>query len=155
MNQSPVSDYDYIVIGAGSAGCVLANRLSEDPARSVLLLEAGKDDRSLFIRMPTALSIPMNTPRFSWGYWGEPEPGLDGRRMDCARGKVLGGSSAINGMVYVRGHADDLINGLRQGPPAGATPTACLTLSAQSVGWVEKMPTGAVRGRSIPVTETI
>ena len=66
-----MSDYDYIVIGAGSAGCVLANRLSEDPAHSVLLLEAGKDDRSLFIRMPTALSIPMNTPRFSWGYWGE------------------------------------------------------------------------------------
>ena len=107
MNRSSVSEYDYIVIGAGSAGCVLANRLSEDPEHSVLLLEAGKDDRSLFIRMPTALSIPMNTPRFSWGYWGEPEPGLDGRRMDCARGKVLGGSSAINGMVYVRGHAAD------------------------------------------------
>ncbi len=117
MNRSPVSEYDYIVIGAGSAGCVLANRLSEDPEHSVLLLEAGKDDRSLFIRMPTALSIPMNTPRFSWGYWGEPEPGLDGRRMDCARGKVLGGSSAINGMVYVRGHASDF----DQWVEAGAT----------------------------------
>ena len=102
-----MSDFDFIVIGAGSAGCVLANRLTEDPACSVLLIEAGKDDRSLFIRMPTALSIPMGTPRFNWGYWGESEPHLDGRRMDCARGKVLGGSSAINGMVYVRGHAAD------------------------------------------------
>ena len=82
-----MSDYDYIVIGAGSAGCVLANRLSENPAHSVLLLEAGKDDRSLFVRMPTALSIPMNPPRFNWGYRGEPEPVLDGRRMSCGRRK--------------------------------------------------------------------
>ena len=102
-----MTEFDYIIVGAGSAGCVLAHRLSEDPDCSVLLLEAGADDRSLFIRMPTALSIPMNTPRFNWGYWGQPEPHLDGRRMDCARGKVLGGSSAINGMVYVRGHASD------------------------------------------------
>lgn len=102
-----MTEFDYIIVGAGSAGCVLANRLTEDGQYSVLLIEAGKDDRSLFIRMPTALSIPMNTPRFNWGYWGEPEPGLDGRKMDCARGKVLGGSSAINGMVYVRGHAKD------------------------------------------------
>jgi len=102
-----LSEFDYIIVGAGSAGCVLANRLTEDAAHSVLLIEAGKDDRSLFIRMPTALSIPMSTPRFNWGYWGAAEPGLEGRKMDCARGKVLGGSSAINGMVYVRGHAQD------------------------------------------------
>ena len=102
-----MTEFDYIIVGAGSAGCVLAHRLSEDPDCSVLLLEAGADDRSLFIRMPTALSIPMNTPRFNWGFWGQPEPHLNGRRMDCARGKVLGGSSAINGMVYVRGHASD------------------------------------------------
>jgi choline dehydrogenase len=67
-----MNEYDYIIVGAGSAGCVLANRLSHDPANRVLLIEAGADDRSLFIRMPTALSIPMNTPRFSWGYWGNP-----------------------------------------------------------------------------------
>jgi choline dehydrogenase len=63
-----VTEFDYIIVGAGSAGCVLAHRLSEDPDCSVLLLEAGADDRSLFIRMPTALSIPMNTPRFNWGF---------------------------------------------------------------------------------------
>ena len=110
-----MTEFDYIVVGAGSAGCVLANRLTEDGRQSVLLIEAGKDDRSLFIRMPTALSIPMNTPRFNWGFWGQPEPGLDGRRMDCARGKVLGGSSAINGMVYVRGHAEDFDDWARDG----------------------------------------
>ncbi|MBR9796686.1 MAG: choline dehydrogenase, partial [Gammaproteobacteria bacterium] len=136
MNRSSASVYDYIVIGAGSAGCVLASRLSEDPEHSVLLLEAGKDDRSLFIRMPTALSIPMNTPRFSWGYWGEPEPGLDGRRMDCARGKVLGGSSAINGMVYVRGHAADF----DQWVEAGATGWGyadCLPYFKRAERWMD------------------
>ena len=110
-----MSEFDYIIVGAGSAGCVLANRLTEDGTHSVLLIEAGKDDRSLFIRMPTALSIPMNTPRFNWGYWGVAEPGLEGRKMDCARGKVLGGSSAINGMVYVRGHAQDFDSWVEQG----------------------------------------
>ena len=99
--------YDYIIIGAGSAGCVLANRLSEDPNTSVLVLEYGGSDRSIFIQMPTALSIPMNMPKFNWGYESQPEPYLNNRRMNCPRGKVLGGSSSINGMVYVRGHAMD------------------------------------------------
>ena len=99
--------FDYVIVGAGSAGCVLANRLSEDPGTSVLLLEAGGNDRSIFIQMPTALSIPMNMSRFNWGFKSEPEPFMDGRRLDCPRGKVLGGSSSINGMVYVRGHARD------------------------------------------------
>lgn len=99
--------YDYIVVGAGSAGCVLANRLTEDPEVRVLLLEFGGPDKSLFIQMPTALSVPMNTNRFAWQFHSEPEPGLGGRRLHCPRGKVLGGSSSINGMVYVRGHARD------------------------------------------------
>lgn len=99
--------YDYIIVGAGSAGCVLANRLSADPATKVLLLETGGSDRSIFIQMPTALSIPMNTRKYAWQYHTQPEPFLDGRRMHCPRGKVLGGSSSINGMVYVRGHAKD------------------------------------------------
>jgi choline dehydrogenase len=99
--------FDYVIVGAGSAGCVLANRLSEDAATRVLLLEAGGSDRSIFIQMPTALSIPMNMPRYNWGFETEPEPFMNGRRLDCPRGKVLGGSSSINGMVYVRGHARD------------------------------------------------
>ena len=87
-------EFDYIVVGAGSAGCVIASRLSEDEDKTVLLLEAGSSDRSIFVRMPTALSIPMNMPRFNWGYESQPEPGLDGRRMDCPRGKALGGRTS-------------------------------------------------------------
>lgn len=103
MNET----YDFIIIGAGSAGCVLANRLSEDPATKVLVLEYGGSDKSIFIQMPTALSIPMNGTKYNWKYMTLPEPGLDGRRVHCPRGKVIGGSSSINGLVYMRGHARD------------------------------------------------
>jgi choline dehydrogenase len=98
---------DYIIVGAGSAGCVLADRLSADGKHQVVLLEYGGSDRSIFIQMPAALAYPMNTKRWNWGYESEPEPHLNGRRLNCPRGKGLGGSSSINGLVYVRGNALD------------------------------------------------
>ena len=100
-------EYNYIIAGAGSAGCVLANRLSADRSCNVLLLEAGGSNESIFIDMPSALSIPMNRRRFNWGFESQPEPHMDDRRLHCPRGRGLGGSSSINGMVYVRGHARD------------------------------------------------
>ena len=107
MRETSSDPVDYIVVGAGSAGAVIAARLSENPAIRVLLLEYGGSDRSVFIQMPAALSIPMNMKRFNWGYLSEPEPNLNNRRIICPRGKALGGSSSINGLVYVRGHALD------------------------------------------------
>ena len=99
--------FDYVIVGAGSAGCVLANRLSADPATSVLLIEAGGSDRRLFSRMPAAFSLPMGRPSFDWCFRAEPASRLAGRSLDCPRGRLLGGSSSINGMVWVRGNAAD------------------------------------------------
>lgn len=97
---------DYVIVGAGSAGCAIAYRLSE-AGHSVIVIEFGGSDAGPLIQMPGALSYPMNMSRYDWGYWSEPEPHLGGRRLACPRGKVIGGSSSINGMVYVRGHARD------------------------------------------------
>jgi len=103
MNNS----YDYIIVGAGAAGCVLANRLSEDRDVKVLLLEAGGMDRHPILKLPIAWTQVSADPRFNWNYFTEPEPSLGGRQVFCARGKVLGGSTSINAMRYSRGHARD------------------------------------------------
>ncbi|MEO1265385.1 MAG: choline dehydrogenase, partial [Pseudomonadota bacterium] len=97
---------DYVIVGAGSAGCAMAYRLAEAGKR-VIVIEHGGSDWGPFIQMPGALSYPMNMARYDWGYQTEPEPHLGGRRLACPRGKVIGGSSSINGMIYVRGHAHD------------------------------------------------
>jgi len=99
--------FDYVIVGSGSAGSILASRLSENGKHSVLVLEYGGTDAGPLIQMPSALSYPMNMSLYDWGYQTEPEPNLGNRRLVCPRGKVIGGSSSINGMVYVRGHACD------------------------------------------------
>ncbi|MFT5000942.1 MAG: choline dehydrogenase [Planctomycetota bacterium] len=102
-----MTEADYIIIGAGSAGCAMAYRLSEDGKNTVLVIEHGGTDIGPFIQMPAALSYPMNMPHYDWGFSSEPEPHLGDRKLATPRGKVIGGSSSINGMVYVRGHACD------------------------------------------------
>lgn len=98
---------DFVIVGAGSAGCAMAYRLSEDSQNKVVVLEFGGTDIGPLIQMPAALSYPMNMSHYDWGYVSQPEPHLGGRQLACPRGKVVGGSSSINGMVYVRGHAHD------------------------------------------------
>src|SRR6185295_3591486 len=104
---STSKDYDYIIIGAGSAGCVLANRLSEDSAARVLLIEAGGRDTHPYIHIPLGLGAMHKRRMFDWGYDSEPEAGLNSRRIEAMRGKVLGGSSSINVMAYTRGDPGD------------------------------------------------
>jgi choline dehydrogenase len=105
----PEDRFDYVIVGGGSTGCVLANRLSEDPGTRVLVLEAGRPDWrfDVFLHMPAALPFPIGSPLYDWGYRSEPELFLHGRRVYHARGKVLGGSSSINGMIFQRGNALD------------------------------------------------
>jgi choline dehydrogenase len=99
--------FDYVIVGAGSAGCVLANRLSEDPDRTVALLEAGGKDNYIWVKIPVGYLFCMGNPRTDWGFSTDPEPGLNGRAIMYPRGKMLGGCSAINGMIYMRGQAND------------------------------------------------
>ena len=145
MNEN----FDYLIIGAGSAGCVLANRLSEDAGVKVLLLEYGGSDNSIYIQMPTALSIPMNSKRFAWQFHTEAEPGLNNRQMHCPRGKVLGGSSSINGMVYVRGHAHDYEEWVASGA-AGWDYRHCLPYFKKADDW--KYGSDAYRAQGGPLS---
>ncbi len=109
MNAVPqsIGDFDYIIVGAGSAGCVLANRLSADPSMKVLLLEAGGKDNNIWIKVPLGLFYLIGNPRWDWCYETEPEPACNGRRIPVPRGRMLGGSSSINGMISMRGQAAD------------------------------------------------
>ena len=101
--------YDYVIVGGGSAGCALANRLTEDRSTRVLVLEAGRPDYvwDVYIHMPAALSFPIGNRFYDWRYESEPEPCMHGRRIYHARGRVLGGSSSINGMIFQRGNPLD------------------------------------------------
>ncbi|NJM34614.1 MAG: choline dehydrogenase, partial [Rhodomicrobium sp.] len=102
-----IGEFDYIIVGAGSAGCVLANRLSADPRNRVLLLEAGGKDDYIWIHIPVGYLYCMGNPRTDWGFKTQAVPGLNGRALGYPRGKVLGGCSSINGMIYMRGQARD------------------------------------------------
>jgi choline dehydrogenase len=117
-----MTDYDYIIVGAGAAGCVLANRLSADGATRVLLLEAGGSDRSPWIQVPIGYGRTFNDPRYNWMYEAQPDPGLNNRTGFWPRGKVLGGSSSINAMVYVRGQPADFNDWAAAGNPGWSWP---------------------------------
>lgn len=105
MNMN--TTYDYVIVGAGSAGCVLANRLTEDGLSKVLLLEAGPEDRYPWIHVPIGYGKTMHHEKFDWRFWTEPDPSLNGRKINWPRGRTLGGSSSINGMIHVRGQPED------------------------------------------------
>jgi len=107
MSEATIRNFDYVIVGGGTAGCVLANRLSANPATKVLMIEAGGNGKAFYVNMPMGLAFLVGNPKYDWVYKSEPEPYLDGRRMNLPRGRLLGGSSSINGMVYVRGHAYD------------------------------------------------
>src|SRR6187399_3130999 len=107
MTKRLEGDFDYIVVGAGTAGCIMANRLSADPRKRVLLLEAGGNDNWIWFHIPVGYLFAIGNPRSDWMFRTEPEPGLNGRALNYPRGKVIGGSSAINAMIYMRGQAAD------------------------------------------------
>ena len=104
---SSAEHYDFIVVGAGSAGCALANRLSADPTNRVLLIEAGGKDSSPWIHMPVGYFKTIHNPSMDWCYQTQPDTGINNRVLKWPRGKVLGGSSSINGLLYIRGQAQD------------------------------------------------
>jgi choline dehydrogenase len=126
MAGMETDSFDYVIVGAGSAGCVLANRLSRNASLRVLLLEAGGQDSNFWLKVPAGVPRVVNDPRLTWGYVSEPEPGLNDRRIAWPRGRTLGGSSSINGHVYMRGAPQDYDGWRAQGNPGW--------------GWTEVLP---------------
>lgn len=132
--MNAADNYDYVIVGAGSAGCTLAGRLTEDPETRVLLIEAGGSDRHPYVTVPIGWGKILFERLFDWGYFTQPEARLDGREVECARGKVLGGSSSINAMGYVRGHREDYDRWSRNGC-AGWSYAECLPYFRKSEDW--------------------
>jgi 4-pyridoxate dehydrogenase len=141
--------YDYVIVGAGSAGCTLANRLTEDPDVQVLVIEAGGSDKHPYITVPLGWGKILFNRLFDWGYFSEPEAQFDGREVECARGRVIGGSSSINAMGYVRGNREDYNRWSRNGC-TGWSYAECLPYFRKSEGW-EKGSDG-YRGSDGPLT---
>ena len=127
--------FDYVIIGSGSAGSAIAFSLAEAGQARIAVIEFGGSDAGPFIQMPAALSYPMNMPQYDWGYHAEAEDGLNGRALVCPRGKVIGGSSSINGMIYVRGNPLDYDHWRDQGAAGWVMQTYCLI----SGGWNLRM----------------
>lgn len=145
-------EYDYIIVGAGSAGCTLAYRLGADPSLKILLLEAGGVDRSPIIKIPLTWGLILKNRLYDWGYFTEPEPGMDHRRIECARGKVLGGCSSINGMAYARGAREDYDHWARDLGLAGWSYDEVLPYFKRSESW--QGGASELRGGDGPLTVT-
>jgi choline dehydrogenase-like flavoprotein len=140
--------FGYVIVGGGSAGCVLANRLSASRAQRVLLLEAGGEDRNPWIHIPIGYGKLFKKSKANWLYESEPEPELNNRRVVQPRGKVLGGSSSINGLVYIRGQKEDSIIGASSATSAGALTTCCLISARPRISSAAMTSSTARAGRS-------
>ncbi len=152
MPSQDTSEYDYIIVGAGSAGCALAYRLGADPRLKILVLEAGGADRSPIIQIPLTWGLILKNRLYDWGYFTEPEPGMDNRRIECARGKVLGGCTSINGMAYARGAREDYDHWSRDLGLAGWSYDEVLPYFKRAESW--EGGANAFRGGDGPLTVT-